>query len=110
LTGEARAYDPGAASFRGLKPAHPLGKDGFGAWEVAARYSNIDLAFDPFAGAAAGAVTGGQQNIWTLGLNWYPTAGLRFMLDYDNIQVNHVEAPAGDISAGAVALRSQISL
>jgi hypothetical protein len=32
------------------------------------------------------------------------------MLDYDNIQVNHVEAPAGDISASAIALRSQISL
>jgi phosphate-selective porin OprO/OprP len=110
LTGEERAYDSGAASFRGLKPAHPLGKDGFGAWEVAARYSNVDLAFDPFAGSAAGGVAGGEQNIWTLGLNWYPTAGLRFMLDYVNIQVIHVEAPAGDISASAVALRSQISL
>lgn len=110
LTGEPRRYDAGSASFRGLKPVHPLGKDGWGAWEVAARYSNTDLAFDPLAGAAAGGVTGGEQNIWSVGLNWYPTAGLRFMLDYDNIQVNHVEAPAGDISASAIALRSQISL
>jgi phosphate-selective porin OprO/OprP len=110
LTGEPRLYDAGSASFRGLKPAHPLGKDGFGAWEVAARYSNADMAFDPFAGTAAGGIAGGEQNIWSLGLNWYPTAGLRFMLNYDNIQVNHVEAPAGDISANAVALRSQISL
>ncbi len=110
LTGEPRLYDAGSASFRGLKPAHPLGKDGFGAWEVAARYSNADMAFDPFAGTAAGGIAGGEQNIWSLGLNWYPTAGLRFMLNYDNIQVSHVEAPAGDISANAVALRSQISL
>lgn len=110
ITGEARGYDAGAASFRGLKPEHPLGKDGFGAWEVAARYSNIDLAFAPFAGTAAGGVAGGEQNVWSVGLNWYPTAGLRFMLNYDNIQVNHVEAPGGDISANAIGLRSQISL
>ena len=53
---------------------------------------------------------GGQQNVWTVGLNWYPNAGIRFALDYDNIQVNHVNAPATDISANAIALRAQISL
>ena len=37
------------------------------------------------------------------------TNGVRFALDYDNIQVNHVNAPATDVSASAVAVRSQIS-
>jgi phosphate-selective porin OprO/OprP len=54
-------------------------------------------------------VKGGVQDVWTLGLNWYPTAGLRFALNYNDIQVNHTGAPASDISAGAIALRSQIS-
>jgi phosphate-selective porin OprO/OprP len=111
LTGEQRAYDPTTASFRQLRPAKPLGSPGgFGAFEVKARYSNVDLDYQPFLAAANGGVTGGQQNVWSVGLNWYPTAGIRFALDYDNLQVNHVNAPATDISANAVGLRAQISL
>ena len=45
-----------------------------------------------------------------MGLNWHPTNGIRFGLDYNNIKVNHVNAPATDISADAVALRTQLSL
>jgi phosphate-selective porin OprO/OprP len=111
LTGESHAYDPTTASFRGLKPTNPLGTPGgFGAWEVKGRYSSTDLDFNPLLTAAAGGVAGGKQDIWTVGLNWYPTNGLRFALDYDNISVNHINAPATDISASAIALRSQISL
>jgi len=110
LTGEPRRYDAAVASFAGPTPAHPLGRDGFGAWEIAARYSVIDLAFDPFAGPAAGGVAGGRQSIMTAALNWYPTAGLRFMLDYENMQVNHVEARSKDLSANIGILRSQIAL
>ena len=110
LTGEPHPYDPTTASFRGLKPANPLGTPGgWGAWEATARYSSIDLDYQPLLAAASGGIAGGVQNIWTLGLNWYPTNGLRFMLNYDNIQVSHVNAPANNISASAIALRSQIS-
>ena len=111
LTGEEHAYDPTTASFRGLRPAHPLGTPGgWGAWEVKARYSDIDLDFLPFNTAATGGIPGGRQDVWTVGLNWYPTNGLRFALDYDNISVNHVNAPGNDISASAIALRTQVSL
>lgn len=107
LTGEVRRYDATTASFRGLVPAHPLGSpSGAGAWEIKARYSNIDLDHQPLT---AGGVTGGVQNVWSTGLNWYPTDGIRFMLDYDNIHVHHANAPATDISADAIGLRSQIS-
>ncbi|HVW75893.1 MAG TPA: porin [Rhizomicrobium sp.] len=111
ITGEEQAYDPTTASFRGLRPAKPLGSPGgWGALELKARYSNIDLDYRPFLAAASGGVTGGVQNVWTVGLNWYPTNGIRFAIDYDNIQVNHVNAPASDISANAIAARAQISL
>jgi phosphate-selective porin OprO/OprP len=110
LTGEEHAYDPTTASFRGLKPAHPLGTPGgWGAWEITGRYSNIDLDFLSSATAAAGGVAGGQQNVWNVGVNWYPTNGLRFIVDYYNIQVDHVNTPANNISANAIGIRSQIS-
>ncbi len=111
LTGETHPYDPSSASFRGLRPAKPLGSDGgIGAWEIKGRYSNINLDYLPSAAPASGGVPGGVQNIWSVGLNWYPVNGIRFALDYENIQVGHVSAPATDISSNAIGLRSQISL
>jgi phosphate-selective porin OprO/OprP len=110
LTGEQHPYDPTTASFRNLRPIHPLGTPGgWGAWEVRARYSDIDLDFLPFATAANGGIPGGKQDVWSLGVNWYPNSVIKFQLDYDNIQVNHANAPANDISASVIALRSQIS-
>lgn len=111
LTGEQHPYDPATASFRNIRPAKPLGTPGgWGAWEVAARYSSIDLDFLPFSTAVTGGIAGGKQDIWSLGMNWYPNNAIKFQLNYDNIKVNHVNAPANDISADAVVLRSQISL
>lgn len=106
LSGETRPYDSVTASFHGLVPAAPLGKNGFGAWEVVARYSNMNLEFMP---GQVGGVAGGTQNIWSLGLNWYPNQTVRFLLDYNNIRVSHANVPANDISANAIALRSQIA-
>lgn len=110
LTGENRVYDSSVAAFRGLQPLHPLGSPGgIGAWEVKARYSRIDLDYLPGAGAASGGIAGGVQAVWSMGVNWYPTGGLRFMLDCESIHVAHGNAPATDISAHAIGLRSQIS-
>ena len=108
LTGEGHVYDPSDATFRGLKPDHPLGTPGgWGALELKARYSNLDLEYQPLL---AGGVPGGVQNVWTLGANWFPTYSLKFSLDYNNISVVHTGAPANDISANAVVLRSQLAL
>ena len=111
LTGETHPYDPTTASFRGLRPARPLGRDGgIGAFEVKGRYSTMNLDYLPGTALASGGVPGGVQNVWSLGLNWYPVNGIRFALDYENIQVGHAGAPATDISSNAIGLRSQISL
>ena len=111
LTGETHPYDPVSASFRGLRPAKPLGSEGgIGAWEVKARYSYTNLDYLPALAPTLGGVPGGVQSVWSLGLNWYPTSGIRFALDYNNIQVGHAGAPARDISSNAIGLRSQISL
>jgi phosphate-selective porin OprO/OprP len=111
LTGEQHPYDPATASFRNIRPAKPLGTPGgWGAWEATARYSNIDLDYLPTLAPASGGIAGGKQDVWTLGLNWYPNAAIKFQLNYENLQVNHVNAPANDISANVIGLRSQISL
>ncbi len=74
LTGESRIYKKASGKFKGINPAHPLSMGGWGAWEVAARYSNINLN--------DGDVEGGNLTSMTLGLNWYMENNLRAMLNY----------------------------
>jgi phosphate-selective porin OprO/OprP len=74
LTGESRPYDRSAGLFGRLKPLRPLSfrGDGWGAWELVARYSSLDLD--------DGSIRGGTQKIITLGTNWYwnPYVKMRF--------------------------------
>ena len=69
LTGETHTYNPRNAAYNGIVPANPfsLTGGGWGAWEVAGRISRIDL--NDQLGTANG-VAGGQQTIYTAGLNW----------------------------------------
>lgn len=71
LTGDHRPYDRSAGEFGRIVP-----KGSRGAFEIAARYSVLDLN-DPGAG-----ITGGRESIVTLAANWYVNANLRFMANY----------------------------
>lgn len=100
LTGERRNYNIG--EWTGVKPAWPVGQNGFGAWEVAARYSQVDLV-DRAAGIFTG--TAAKETNWTFGVNWYVNPAIRFML-------NHVmtksERPNGtDVELDLTAVRMQ---
>lgn len=112
LTGEQRHYKPSAGAYSGLTPAHPFspGSGGWGAWEVAARYSIVDL--NDGLGSATG-IAGGKQQVYAFGLNWYPSTNLRFMLDYLHAKVDKLSASVGGSEAGAttdaIALRSQFA-
>jgi phosphate-selective porin OprO and OprP len=115
LTGESRPYLPAHAAFGNPVPARPLSfaDGGFGALELVGRYSVIDLNDHVTPGIAqsvTGGVFGGRQEIATIGLNWYPNANIRFMLDYYFDTVNRLDA-TGRISVGqhfqALALRTQ---
>lgn len=77
LTGESRPYRRQRGVYRGVAPKRPWGRNGPGAWEVALRFSHLDLTDED--------VTGGQQDLLTLGLNWYPNANIRFMANYINV-------------------------
>ena len=106
LTGESYNYDIKKAAYKGVKPANPFGfgNGGPGAWEVALRYSQADLN-DTSAGIA-----GGEQDIITVGLNWYVNNNLRFMLNYLNVDVEDRGGVANpDFGHDAVALRTQFN-
>ncbi|HZZ88151.1 MAG TPA: porin, partial [Caulobacteraceae bacterium] len=84
LTGESRAYNASSAAFDGPQVAHPfsLNNGGWGAWEFAARYSVADLNYHeglPGTAPALDSIRGGDQRIWSVGLNWYPNQTFHFM-------------------------------
>lgn len=101
ITGESRRYDPATGSFQGPRPARPFtSSGGIGAWELALRYSNMDLndrAGSVGTEALADAIRGGEQSIWTLGINWYVNSNLRFLFNYLHIDVNRLN-PAGPMN------------
>jgi phosphate-selective porin OprO/OprP len=117
LTGEARKYKPDTGSWGVPKPAEPfsLDKGGIGAWELAARYSDLNL--DYHAGEAGFAIPvdgirGGDQRILSAGINWYPNQVIRFMLDYQHVDVSRLNAAGAplDGTLDDVSLRMQLSL
>ncbi|RPJ62494.1 MAG: porin [Acidobacteria bacterium] len=76
LTGEHRSYRTSEAAFTRIRPRKSfLSKEGGpGAWEVAVRYSRIDLDDAP--------IQGGELKDWTAGLNWYLNPNTRIMWNY----------------------------
>jgi phosphate-selective porin OprO/OprP len=76
LTGETRPYDRRCGCFGQLQPFRSLSfrHGGAGAFEVGARYSNIDLT--------SGAVDGGRFGRWSGALSWFPTSEFRFEFNY----------------------------
>ena len=75
LLGTARGRDASSASWSRPQAGSDASRT-FGAFELAARYSQTDLN--------DGKVQGGRQAIWTGALNWYPTASLRVTAEYQD--------------------------
>lgn len=98
LTGETRRYDMASAAFQAPRPFVPFSSaGGLGAWELALRYSHLDLDFHSgLAGTAAtvDAIRGGTQDIWTFGVNWYLNTNVKLMLNWLHIDVDRLN-PAG---------------
>lgn len=83
ITGERRPYDSRAGEFGEIYPRRKSG-----AWEVAARYSTVDLN-DRRAG-----IEGGAAYNTTLGLNWYPNRNVRMMFNW--VRANHDDMADAD--------------
>jgi len=75
LTGEHRAYKTSSGAFDRVKPKNNFDwKGGYGAVELAARYSMLDLNDKD--------MNGGELSNFTFGVNWYLNPNMRFMLNY----------------------------
>lgn len=81
LTGETRAdaYRMSAGEFKALRPNQHFdwANGGIGAWEIAARYAEIDLN--------DADILGGEEDALSIALNWYPNRNVRIMADWSRI-------------------------
>jgi len=121
--GGRRRYIPETGAYSGVVPEHPfsLSGAGWGALELAARFSTVDLNDKVSPGRAphlTGGIDGGDQIGYDLGLNWYPNANMRFMLDFIHTDVDKLfksttngTAPNTPVGAhiDALAARSQLA-
>jgi len=104
LTGEPIPYDITRAAWSRPKPLHPfsLGDGGIGAWEIAGRYSALNLDSNIIPGvpqSVTGGVYGGQQQVASLARSWYPNDWLRFILQFQHTNVNKLNS-AGTVQIG----------
>jgi phosphate-selective porin OprO/OprP len=120
LTGESRKYNPAIGAYPGIVPNNPvsLSMGTWGAWELAARYSYINLndLFTPgIPASVTSGVAGGKQNIYTLALNWYVNRNIRFMVNYLHGTVDKFSGAAANSGADlgahfdALAMRTQVA-
>lgn len=84
------------ASFKGVKPKNDfdIDKGGWGAWELVARYSELNLDEDTFKNKAGTSFsTGTYANLsesaksaksWTAGVNWYLNSNAKIALNYEH--------------------------
>ena len=111
LTGEARRYNA-AGGFDGPRAAKPfdLKAGTWGALELAARYSVLDLNYREGDLPALGSVRGGEQSIFSLGLNWYVNNGVTLQAAWRNVSVDRTSPGGTAFGAGAAtpALGTQV--
>lgn len=74
LTREMRSYRRRSGVFDALPVARSVTEGGRGAWELAGRYSTLDLD--------DGLVEGGEMDVFSLGLNWWLTRSSQLGLNY----------------------------
>jgi phosphate-selective porin OprO/OprP len=96
LTDDSLNYENG--DFGSPYPNHLVGEGGFGAWELVARYSTLDLTDED--------IIGGEIDSLTFGLNWYPVPMLRFSANYINV-LNVDDGPNAGQEPRIFLVRSQ---
>lgn len=98
LTGEHRPYNAKAGVLGRVVPKNDFGDCGCGAWEIAGRWSMLDLN--------DGNIRGGQLQTSTVGLNWYLNKFTKFQFNYIHA---FLESPInGDSGADVFAMRAQL--
>jgi phosphate-selective porin OprO/OprP len=104
LTGEVIPYNRKAGVFSRPKPLCPLdiSQGQIGAWELAARFSTLDL--NPLFGAAGVPGPTGRLNSTSLALSWYWFANAKVQVEWVN---GSLDRPEGDSVTNTFASRVQ---
>ena len=102
LTGESRSYKSSLSGFSRVKPNNNYGENGWGALEIAARFSAIEVKESSFYYY----IKPFQEDI-TLGINWYLNPNTRMMFNY---VMGEMTNASGEItSENAVMMRIQLN-
>lgn len=122
LTGESRRYNKETAAFDGPAVRHPVGNGGFGAVELALRYSDMNLNYGAGVLGSAplhDAIRGGELEVWTAGLNWYLNSLVRVAVEGQHVRLERLSpdasvfaTPAGaqiGQSYNTIAVRTQLA-
>jgi phosphate-selective porin OprO/OprP len=108
ITGEPFRYNVGAAAFARPKVDDPFRIDengfspGVGAWQLAARWSVMNLNSNVTPGVSqtrTGGIFGGYQQIFGAALSWYPNDWVRLELQFQYSMVDKLNA-AGTVQIG----------
>jgi phosphate-selective porin OprO/OprP len=80
LTGEMRSYNTRGGVFNAPPVARSVYQNGWGAWELMARYSYTDLTDR--------AIDGGEMDIWSVGARWWLTPFFSVDLNWRAIELD----------------------
>ena len=117
LTDDSVTYKDGV--FKAVKPSSIVGDGGVGAWQVAVRYSSLDLTdsimrttaaamgANPAVVSQVGAVGGEVDNL-TLGVNGYLTPTIRLSLNY--VTVLDLKPRAGGNTEEPSAIQGRLQI
>jgi len=83
FTDDTRRYKLKEGVYGRVKPTHPIGEGGIGAWEGALRISNVNLNdLDE---------QNGEAYEYTVGVNWYLIENMRIMANYSYTDLKGIE-------------------
>ncbi len=100
LTGESRPYNFTRSSFGRIRPEKNVFEGGIGAWEIALRYSKLDLNEDDIRGRRIEDVT--------FGVNWYLNPNVRLTANYIYSMLSNLD-DAERAEAHLVSMRLHIN-
>ncbi len=86
LTDDMRNYSGSKGSYGKVKPHSVVGKGGMGAWQLAVRFSSVDLN--------DADINGGEAENLSFGVNWFATNNIRMTANY--VKVLDVEGGSSD--------------
>jgi phosphate-selective porin OprO/OprP len=92
LTKEMRPYNHKSGILQPVPVSNPVNTGGWGAWEIAARYSTIDLTDK--------SLIGGEADVYTIGLNWWMQSSMLFSVSLQHAELDKPPLIGGPIITG----------